>query len=70
MARGNPIKYPGDVRNPTSDIKTMKFHWDSIVSDKRLRYMCMDVKYFSFITDYMRRYEYIHFKLKTIPDEN
>ena len=69
MAGRNPIKYPGDVRNPTSDIKMIKFHWDSIVSGKRSRYICMDVKYFYLITDSMRRYEYISLKLKIITNE-
>ena len=68
-AGGKPIKYPGDVRNPTSDIKIIKLHWDSIVSGKSLRYICMDVKYFYLITDSMRRYEYISLKLKIITDE-
>ena len=65
----NPIKYSGDVRNPTSDIKAIKSHWDKIVSDKRSQYMCIDVKYFYLITDSIRQYKYISFKLKTRPNE-
>ena len=46
MAVWNPIKYPGDFCTPTADITMIKCHWNSVLSDKSLGYMCMNVKNF------------------------
>ena len=41
----NLIDYPGEVSTPTSDLTTMKLHVNIAISDVKLKYICMDVKY-------------------------
>ena len=39
----NLIDYPGEVRKPASNLITMKLHVNSVISEVRSRYMCMDM---------------------------
>ena len=67
-AGGNMIDYTGEVSTPTSDLTTMKLHVNSAISDVKLRYICMDVKYF-YLKNKMDRYEYIIIHISMIPQE-
>ena len=55
---GNMIDYPGEVSTPTSYLTTIKLHVNSAISDVKLIYMCMDIKYF-YLNNQMNRGKYI-----------
>ena len=63
---GNLIDYPGEFSIPTSDLTTMEHHVNSIISDVKSRYMCMDVKYF-YLYNIMDKAEYIMIQVSMIP---
>ena len=65
---GNLIDYPGYFSTTTSDLTTMKFHVNSANSDVKLRYMCMNVKYF-YLNNMMNGAEYIMIQISMIPQE-
>jgi hypothetical protein len=44
MAGGNLINYEGNASVQTADLYTAKLHWNSVVSTKDARYMCLDIK--------------------------
>ena len=67
-AGGNIIDYSGEVSTPTSDLTTTKLHVNSAISDVKLRYMCIDVKYFH-LNNQMGRSEYIVIQISIIPQE-
>ena len=64
----NLIYYPGEVRTPTSDLTIMKLHVNSAISDIKLRYMCMYVKYF-YLKNQIERAKYIMIHISMIPQE-
>ena len=41
---GNLIVYPGELTTRTADITTSKILWNSILSTKNAKYMCLDIK--------------------------
>jgi hypothetical protein len=43
-AGGNLINYKGDASVRTADLYTAKLHWNSVVSTKDAKYMCLDIK--------------------------
>ncbi len=43
-AMGNLVSYKGELSVCTADIKTAKIHWNSIISSKGAKYMCLDIK--------------------------
>jgi hypothetical protein len=45
-AGGNLINYKGNASVRTADLDTAKLHWNSVVSTKDARYMCLDIKFF------------------------
>ena len=65
---GNLIDYPGYVSTTTSYLTTMKFHVNSANSDVKLRYMCMNVRYF-YLNNMMNREEYIMMQAAMITQE-
>ena len=65
---GNLIYYPGEVSTPISYLTTTKLHVNSAISDVKLRYMCIDVKYFH-LNNQMGRSEYIVIQISIIPQE-
>ena len=67
-AKGNIIDYPGDVSTPTSYLTTMKLYVNSAISDVKLSYMCMYVKYF-YLKNMMDRVEYTMIQIEMIPQE-
>ena len=43
-AGGNLINdYPNDVSTDTAGLETIKLHWNSVISTRGARYMCMDI---------------------------
>jgi hypothetical protein len=44
---GNLIQYPGDVSKQSADLTTSKCLWNSTISTDRAKYMCLDVKAFT-----------------------
>ncbi len=43
---GNLITYPSSPSIRTVDLDTAKLHWNSVMSTKGAKYMCLDVKFF------------------------
>ncbi len=43
-AGGNLINYKGNASVHTADLYTAKLHWNSVVSTKDAKYMCLDIK--------------------------
>ena len=42
-AGGNLIIYPGELTTRTADITTSKIMWNSVLSTKNAKYMCLDI---------------------------
>ena len=57
-AGGNLIVYAGELTTRTADITTSKILWNSILSTKNAKYMCLDIKNF-YLCAPMERYEYM-----------
>ncbi len=45
-AMGNLVSYKGKLSVQTADINTAKIHWNSIISNKIAKYMCLNIKNF------------------------
>ncbi len=45
-AGGNLIKYPGKLLTRTANRTTSKLMWNSVLSTKDAKYMCLDIKNF------------------------
>ncbi len=43
-AMENLVSYEGELVVCTADINTEKIHWNSIISNKKAKYMCLDIK--------------------------
>jgi hypothetical protein len=41
---GNLVNYNGEMSVRTADINTVKMHWNSVISTKNAKYMCLDIK--------------------------
>ena len=65
---GNLIDYPGDVSTRTADLTTAKLLFNSVVSDDEAEFMCLDIRNYYLGTP-LDRYEYMRFRLETIPME-
>ena len=46
---GNLINHPGELMTRTADITTSKLYWNSVLSTQRAKYMCSDLKMFTFL---------------------
>jgi hypothetical protein len=42
-AMGNLVIYNGKLSVQTVDINTAKIHWNSVISNKKAKYMCLDI---------------------------
>ncbi len=40
---GNLVNYDGELSVRTADINTAKMHWNSVISTKNVKFMCLDV---------------------------
>jgi hypothetical protein len=65
-AGGNLIQCNLEISVRTADINTTKLHWNSIVSMKKARYMCLDIKFF-YLTAALEYFEYMHIPLSYFP---
>eukprot|EP00957_Ditylum_brightwellii_P188601 14358062-Ditylum_brightwellii.AAC.1 len=64
---GNLIMYPGEVATTTADITTSKILWNSVLSTKNAKYICVDIKDFYLQTP-MGWYEYMRIPVDRIPE--
>ena len=46
-AGGNLINYPGELTTRTAELTTSKILWNSVLSTKDAKYMCIDLKNFT-----------------------
>ncbi len=46
-AGGNLINYPGELTTKTADLTTSKLTWNSVLSTKGAKFMCLDIKNFT-----------------------
>ena len=65
-AGGNLIHYDGDVSVRSADITTAKLHWNSVISTRDARYMCLDISLF-YLTAALEYYEYMKMPLNLFP---
>ena len=65
-AGGNLINYPGKLTTQTADLTTSKLMWNSVLSTKGTKYMCLDIKNF-YLTAPLDRYEYMKMPLSLFP---
>jgi hypothetical protein len=61
-ARGNLINYPGELSTRTADLTTSKLMWNSVLSTKSAKYMCLDIKNF-YLSAPLDRFEYMKIPL-------
>ncbi len=65
-AGGNLIQCDLELSVRTADINTAKLHWNSVVSTKKARYMCLDIKFF-YVTAALEYFEYMRTPLSYFP---
>ncbi len=65
-AGGNLIKYDASASVRMADLDTTKLHWNSVISTKDTRYMCLDIKNF-YLTAALEYYEYMKIPLTLLP---
>ncbi len=65
-AGGNLINYPGELTAKMADLTTSKLTWNSILSTKGARYMCLDIKNF-YLTAPLNHFEYMKMPLTLFP---
>jgi hypothetical protein len=63
---GNLINYKGNASVQTTDLYTAKLHWNSVVSTKDARYMCLDIIFF-YLTAALEYFEYMTIPLALFP---
>ncbi len=63
---GNLVSYEGDLSVHTADINTAKIHWNSVISNKKAKYMCLDIKFF-YLTAALKYFEYMKISLALLP---
>jgi hypothetical protein len=63
---GNLVKYDGELSVQTADINTAKMNWNSIISTKNAKYMCLDIKK-NYPTAALEYYEYMKIPLALFP---
>jgi hypothetical protein len=63
---GNLVNYDGELSVWTADINTAKMHWNSVISTKNAKYMCLDIKKI-YLTAALEYYEYMKIPLALFP---
>ena len=63
---GNLINSESSASIQTADLDTAKLHWSSVISTKRTRYMCLDIKNF-YLTAALEYYNYRKIPLTLFP---
>ena len=62
---GDKITFYGPVSTPTSDIKTSKIHWNSIILTLLSKYLVVDVKHI-YLNNIMAKHEYYKIAISLI----
>jgi hypothetical protein len=65
-AGGNLINYPGELTTKTADLTTSKLMWNSVLSTKSAKFMCLDIKNF-YLTAPLHCFEYMKMPLSLFP---
>ncbi len=65
-AGGNSIKYDASASVRMADLDNTKLHWNSVISTKDARYMCLDIKNF-YLTAALEYYGYMKIPLTLFP---
>ncbi len=65
-AMGNLVNYDGELSVRTADVNTAKMHWNSVISTKNAKYMCLDIIFF-YLTAALEYYEYMKIPLALFP---
>ncbi len=61
-AMGNLVSYEGELSVQTADINNAKIHWNSVISNKKAKYMCLDIKNF-YLTATLKYFKYMKIPL-------
>jgi hypothetical protein len=67
MAGSNLINYNAGASVCTADLDTTKLHWNSVISTKHAKYMCLDIKNF-YLMAVLEYYEYMKIPLTFFPE--
>ncbi len=63
---GNLVSYEVELSLHTADMNTGKMHWNSIISTKKAKYMCLDIKKI-YLTAALEYFEYMKIPLALFP---
>jgi hypothetical protein len=66
MEGGNLINYPGELTTKRADLTTSKLKWNSVLSTKGTKFMCLDIKNF-YLTAPLDCFEYMKMLLSLFP---
>ena len=66
-AGDNLINYSGELTTKTADITTSKILWNSVLSTKDAKFMCINISNF-YLAAPMERYEYMKMPLSIFPE--
>ena len=62
----NLVSYKGNLLVCTADINTAKIHWNSVISNKKAKYMCLDIKK-NYLTAALKYFKYMKIPLALFP---
>ncbi len=65
-ASGNLITFKGNASVQTANLDMAKMHWNSVISTRKARYMCLDIKHF-YLTAELQYFEYMKTPLSWFP---
>ena len=65
-ARSNLVKYEGNASVRTADLNMAKMYWNSVISTKGAKYMCLNIKHF-YLTAKLEYFEYMKMPLLLFP---
>jgi hypothetical protein len=65
-AGGNLVKYESSPLVQTADLDMAKLHWNSVISTKNAKYVCLDIKNF-YLTARLDYFEYMRMPLSLFP---
>ena len=65
-AGGNLITFEGNASVRTANLDTAKMHWNSVISTRKARYMCLNIKHF-YLTAKLEYFEYMKMPLSLFP---
>ncbi len=63
---GNLVSYKGELLVRTAGINTAKVHWISIISNRKAKYMCLDIKNV-YLTVALKYFKYMKIPLALFP---